>query len=253
MGKKKKLPRHILLKQEIKGFIYGENFDIGERLPGENELCQQFNVSRATLRKALDELKSEKLLERRRGSGTIILKNIHKFEYDLSLAGRLSEIIGENYKVTTNMIKITEKAANKKVAEKLDIKEGSPLLVYERVRSIDGIAAVYSIDNIAKERVPESARFENMGPSLSQSIGIGLHLSNARISPVKASPYICDLLNIPPKSLCLCLEEITYDLEDKPLDYSHEYYPENLFDFKLLRLNRDELSKLSFGEINVKF
>ena len=249
MVKKKKLPRHILLKEEIKGIIYGDSFEIGDRLPSENELCEQLNVSRATLRKALDELKSEKLIERKRGSGTIILKNIRKYDYDLSLAGRLSEIVGDNYKVTTNMIKITEKAADKKVAEKLDIPEGSPLLVYERVRSIDGIPAVYSIDNIAKERVPENARFENMGPSLSQSIGIGLHLSNARLSPVKTSPYICELLNIPPKSLCLCLEEITYDLEDRPLDYSHEYYPENLFNFKLLRLNREELKRLNLKKI----
>lgn len=249
MAQRKKLPRHILLKEEIKELIYGDDFEIGDRLPSEFELCKKFNISRVTLRKALDELKSEKFIERRRGSGTVILKNIRKHDYNLSLAGRLSDIIGDNYKVTTNMIKITEKAADKKVAEKLDIPTGSPLLVYERVRSIDGIAAVYSIDNIARERIPENAMFENMGPSLSQSIGIGLHLSDARLFPVKASPYICELLNIPPKSLCICLEETTYDMDDMPLDYSHEYYPGNMFNFKLLRLNREELEKLNLKKI----
>ena len=245
MARNKKWLKHIVLKDEIKDIIYSDDYNIGDRIPGENELCEQLNVSRVTLRKALDLLANDKIILRKRGLGTIILRKPQKYTYDLSVAGTLSDIVGEEYKITTNMIKITEKKSGKKIAEKLKISEGSPILVYERVRSINNVPAVYSVDNIAKERVPENARFENMGTSLSLSIGIGLHFTNARVIPVKATPYICELLSIPPGSQCLCLEETTYDMADKPLDYSHEYYPEYMFNFKLLRLNREELGKFN--------
>jgi len=245
LTKNKKLLKHIVLKDEIKDIIYGDDYSIGDRIPGENELCQQLNVSRVTLRKALDLLVSERIISRKRGSGTVILKKPQKYKYDLSVAGKLSDIVGEENKITTTMIKITEKKSSKTVAERLKISEDALILVYERVRSINNSPAVYSIDNIAKERVPENAIYENMGPSLSQSIGIGLHFTEATVKPVKATPYICELLNITPGSLCLCFEETTFDISDNPLDYSHEYYPEYMFNFKLFRLNREELRKFN--------
>jgi len=237
--KKKKLPKHIAVKEDIKSMIYSEEFNVGEKLPGEIDLSERLNVSRVTVRKALGELQKEGIITRKRGKGTVILKKKHKYNYALTSTGVLKDLICENCKVATKMIKITEKRADKRIAEKLKIQEGETVIEYERVRSLDGMAAVYSIDLIAKERVPEKASFENMGPSLSQSIGIDLHYTDAKIFPIKASTYICDLLHISPDSLCLMLEEITYDMEDKPLDYSHEYYPGYLFNFNLLRLKKD--------------
>lgn len=239
MFKKKKLLKHVTVKEDIKSIIYSEEFDIGEKLPSEIDLGKRLNVSRVTIRQAIGELQDEGIIIKQRGKGTVVLKKKSKFNYMLTSTGVLKDLICEDCKVTTKMIKIIEKRADKKIAEKLKIEEGAVVIAYERVRSVDGVSAVYSMDNIAKERVPEKASFENMGPSLSQSIGIDLHYTDAKIIPIKANAYICELLNIAPESICLLLEEITYDLNDKPLDYSYEYYPEHFFNFHLLRLKKD--------------
>jgi len=42
----------------------------GIRLPGENELCRKYHVSRKTSGAVLNRLEAEGLIERRRGSGT---------------------------------------------------------------------------------------------------------------------------------------------------------------------------------------
>lgn len=47
----------------------------GERLPAERELAQQFNVSRPSLREAIQKLESKGLLETRQGGGTFV-KNV---------------------------------------------------------------------------------------------------------------------------------------------------------------------------------
>lgn len=44
----------------------------GEKLPSEQELSEQFQVSRQTVRRALEELVKENIVESRRGSGSYI-------------------------------------------------------------------------------------------------------------------------------------------------------------------------------------
>lgn len=48
------------------------DFKPGEKLYSENELARMFNISRQTVRQAVGVLENEKLVERRRGSGTYI-------------------------------------------------------------------------------------------------------------------------------------------------------------------------------------
>jgi GntR family transcriptional regulator len=66
------LPLYIqiseLLTREIAAGLYAE----GDRLPPESELATTLNVAVGTLRKALSELDSRGLLERRQGSGTYV-------------------------------------------------------------------------------------------------------------------------------------------------------------------------------------
>lgn len=58
-----------LLRQIISG-----RFKPGERITPENELCEEFNVSRNTLRSALNKLNTLGILETRRGDGTYVKK-----------------------------------------------------------------------------------------------------------------------------------------------------------------------------------
>ena len=66
------LPLYIqiseLLTREIAAGLYAE----GDRLPPESELAATLDVAVGTLRKALSELESRALLERRQGSGTYV-------------------------------------------------------------------------------------------------------------------------------------------------------------------------------------
>lgn len=69
--KKKYQTIHDTLKREIIEGLYGE----GEFLPTEIELTNRFETSRPTVAKALEMLRLQKIIERRAGYGTVVLKS----------------------------------------------------------------------------------------------------------------------------------------------------------------------------------
>lgn len=62
------------LKQEIETRIRRGELALGAQLPSEPELAETYNLSRGTVRKALDELAREGIIARRSGAGTFIIR-----------------------------------------------------------------------------------------------------------------------------------------------------------------------------------
>lgn len=69
---KNMLPAYMKIHDQIKKDIDEHRWAIGERLPSERDLAEQFEVSRMTLRQAISLLVEEGVLERRVGSGTFV-------------------------------------------------------------------------------------------------------------------------------------------------------------------------------------
>ena len=63
------------IAEELKEKIINKEFNIGDKLPNENILSQELNVSRTTLREAIRILVTQNLLEIRRGKGTFVINN----------------------------------------------------------------------------------------------------------------------------------------------------------------------------------
>jgi GntR family transcriptional regulator len=57
---------------ELRQMVQSGNLQPGEQLPSEYSLCEQFGFSRITIRRALELLEGERLVERRHGSGTYV-------------------------------------------------------------------------------------------------------------------------------------------------------------------------------------
>jgi len=74
-------PKYLQLYEIIKDEINLGKYKQGERLPSENELMKEFNVSSITVRKCIDILKSEGLIERSQGIGTFV-KSKQQVSYD---------------------------------------------------------------------------------------------------------------------------------------------------------------------------
>lgn len=68
----KKMPRYLQVAGELREAIVSGRYADGRQFPTETALCAQYNVSRFTVREALKRLQNEGLIERKRGSGTVV-------------------------------------------------------------------------------------------------------------------------------------------------------------------------------------
>ena len=66
------VPLYEQIESDIREKIRTKIYAAGEQIPTEMELCKMYGVSRITVRRALDDLIVEGLLERRHGKGTFV-------------------------------------------------------------------------------------------------------------------------------------------------------------------------------------
>ena len=65
-------PLYIQLEAEIRQALREKKYLPGDRLPSEEKLCEQYQVSRITVRKAIQQLTDQHILEKHRGKGTFV-------------------------------------------------------------------------------------------------------------------------------------------------------------------------------------
>lgn len=82
---------HEEVARQLQELIQRGTLRIGQRLPPERELAQRFQVSRATLRQALSELRSSGLVDSRVGEGTFVRTDVGDSGPNVAAALRMAQ------------------------------------------------------------------------------------------------------------------------------------------------------------------
>ena len=164
-----------LLQQQVQEKIKEKfkNQPYFSALPGERELCQMFDVSRPTIRKVLDYLEEEGIIERVQGRGTFYIGNRMPIDYSdqsshgiglysiLSYAGKLtnSRVLQQNVELPT-----------KKVASRLQLSEGELVFHLKRIRYVNGELYNIADDYIPLKYCPQIAEVDFTSASLMKTM-----------------------------------------------------------------------------------
>jgi GntR family transcriptional regulator len=99
------LPAWAQAAQHLRRQIETGRLSSGERLPSEVELADAFQLSRLTVRRALGELSSEGLIERRQGIGTFVVPRKVAVQHDLSLSSSWRQrFLEEGHKSSSELL-----------------------------------------------------------------------------------------------------------------------------------------------------
>ncbi|WNC69211.1 histidine utilization repressor [Thalassotalea nanhaiensis] len=116
-------PKFTQIKQFIFQQIESGNWAEHQRVPSENELAEQFDVSRMTARRALQELTDEGVLNRSKGSGTFV-SSFKSQSSLLEIRNIAEEVTEAGHHYSARLISIEKLSADAAIAIELDIAAG---------------------------------------------------------------------------------------------------------------------------------
>ena len=126
----------LLLRQRI---VDGA-LEPGAIVPGEQDLAEQFKVSRITANRALDELAAAGLVVRERGRGTRVLGNGDVAPVSTDMDEGMGPLIAMGGQTKARVIEIEEITADPSLAGRLEIDSGALVQRTVRVRTSEGAA-----------------------------------------------------------------------------------------------------------------
>lgn len=205
----------------------------GSLIPTEQELMKEFDVSRTTIRQAINALAQDDLLEKRQGKGTIV-----KSQKLIGTLGRLTgfaeEVMEKGYLPHSKLLryKLYDDLFIEK--KKLQLASDEKVMIIERIRFADD-------EPIAIERTcwPEQigkilVKHDLDGAKYYQILeehNIYLKKANETISAVNATPYEADLLGISGGQALLEMTRLSYGIDDRPIEYTKTKFRSDLYQY----------------------
>lgn len=162
-----------------------------EALPSEQALAAELSVSQGTVRKALDALAAENLVQRHQGKGTFVAE--HTQEHALFRFFRLARPDTDGERVTPESTKAEckRRLATAAEVEKLHLPKGARVIEIRRARLIDGVPAVSEKIIVPLKLFPEldhQDALPNTLYSLYQSVyGVNIVLAKEELRAVLAN------------------------------------------------------------------
>ncbi|MDF2672601.1 MAG: Transcriptional regulator [Clostridiales bacterium] len=212
-----------------------------KRLPPEVEIAAYLGVSRTLVRDCLAVLEREGFISRKHGVGTIINRHVINVDTRMDLEKEFLEMIeasGQRANIAYTDIK--EVAADKEIAEKLQIHEADPIFHVTRMITADKKPAIYCIDHIAKKLLAEeNYNIEELRMPifnfLKDYCHIDVYMDLTEVKAVGANDTVAKFFKVEKGSPLLYMDEVGYTFKGDPVIYSKEYYMDGILKHMMLR------------------
>ncbi|EHI57921.1 GntR family transcriptional regulator, partial [Hungatella hathewayi] len=164
---------------ELRDRIEQGEYGYQELLPSENTLVGEFDCSRNTVRRAIQNLADDGYVQSIHGKGVrIIYQPYEQSEFMLSGIESLKEAVARNKKeYTTKVVCFAELQVDEKIHARTTFPIGEEIYYIQRVRYIDGKALIidhnYFLKSVVRELTPEIAErsvYEYMEQVLGETI-----------------------------------------------------------------------------------
>lgn len=193
-------------------------------LPGERELCEIFNVSRPTVRKALELLEEDKKIQRIPGKGSFYLGN--KIHVDSSKDTGINfyrEVEARGQYTRSKVLIQNMETASKEVAARLELGPGEKVFHLERLRYIN--EELYSLADAYLPIVicPELLRVDFTTTSLYKTVeknGIHPKRADKSLEIKPANAYEALHLGLNEGDPISVMKTVTYDADGFIIEYA---------------------------------
>ncbi|NKG21633.1 GntR family transcriptional regulator [Paeniglutamicibacter terrestris] len=232
------VPLYHQIVQGIEAAIHDGTLESGSRLENEIDLAQRLNLSRPTMRKAMDELVRSGLLVRKRGVGTQVVSSQVRRHLELSSLNDDLERSGKT--PTTESLSFSHGPADKRVAELLQLPAGVNVFHFTRLRSVDG-KPLALMENWVRDdivSIDEQALNERGLYQILRDAGVNFRLANQRIGAMVANDYQAPLLKVGEGSALVTMERTAVDDAGRNVETGSHVYRADSYSFEMTLVQR---------------
>ncbi len=225
---------YLVLKERLRDGRYDE------RLPGELDLMKEFGVSRVTVRKALENLAAEGLIERAAGRGTRPVRNEGTHAGTQSdrvhLGGLLDNLITASLATTIQVVECGIVKAPDPVAQLLALEDSGEVLRFVRVRRAKS-GPVSHIESWVPRKFAKGLTKRKLSREavlvLLEASGIKIGRASQTVSARQADATVAERLEVPLGSALLSVHRLVYDADDRPVLLLYGLYAPERYVYKM--------------------
>ncbi|WP_052850080.1 GntR family transcriptional regulator [Streptomyces avicenniae] len=217
-------PKRDRVRDHLLGLI--EERRPGDAIPSERSLCALLDVSRPTLRAAVDELVSTGRLVREHGRGMFVAPG--KVTQELLADGGAFTVPPAAGAWSSRVLAFGVEAAGARVGRKLRMSPAGRVVRVARLRLVASAPMAVEYLHLPADLVPGLAPQDLAAGDLHDHLrdrhGIRVREAVQAIEPTVVSEAEAALLDVPPFSPALLFERITTDEERRVVEYCHSLY-----------------------------
>ncbi|MEH7401182.1 GntR family transcriptional regulator [Gottfriedia acidiceleris] len=226
INKNSPIPIYHQLLEYIKCKIASGEYPADELIPSEREFSEKFQISRMTVRQALNNLVQEGIVYRQKGKGTFVSRQ--KVEKKISrLNSYTEEMIERGLKPSSRLVQFDILNSDKALSNILKIKEKDPIYFIKRVRLADSIPMSIESIHVSCDIAPnlnQSVLEKSFFDYVNANIPDPIQYADQSIQARMPSEEEAQLLEIPPNCPVLAIYRTTYLRSGKVLEYELTVY-----------------------------
>ena len=218
------LPLYQQLQRALRKAIEIQLLGPEDALPAERDLASDFNVSRITVRKALDGLVAEGLLVRRQGSGNFVSTRVQKnfakltsFSEDMRARGRTPHSV---------WLKRAQGTVTPEEALALRLSPGTPVLRFHRIRFADDAPMALEFAALPSLEAVDTSLYEALERSGHRPVR-----ALQRLRAVLLTEDQAELLKAKPGDPGLLVERLGSLRDGRAIEFSQSFYRGDIYDF----------------------
>ena len=236
-----------VLIQKIRQGDYKE----GSKLPSERAISEQYQVSRVTVRLALEVLVSDGLIIKKQGKGNFVAYK--KIEHHLDgLLGFVEEFATRQLKCTVELIKKEFIIPSQEIAVFMQQSKNQKMFLVIRKIIVDGeaLGLDYTYVPLSVAVVLESLDFNvDIVYRHLEKNGFKLSTANQTITAKMPNNFETELLKLGPNIPLLEINRIAYTKGDLPLVFSRTVYNSERYQYQLELKRYPQFQGLSLKEV----
>lgn len=222
----KNTARYVHILNYYTNIIDSGKMQEGDQMPTEKEICELFNVSRITVRKALDALCQNGYIYKLQGKGSFIshketgmqLNHLYGFSDEMRKLGR---------EPSSRLISSELATPSDKAAKALMLAPGQKVYVFERLRCADSVPMALETVHIPYHRFPGIADQDftkSLYKLLSEQYGCERSRAEQGIRADQAGRHAAGVLEIRAGAPVLHITRTTFDNNGVPFEYVESVY-----------------------------